>query len=129
MMDTFLAAVGSATDPGRFLSKAVLDYYGLREKELDEFLRAVVGDLGGAVIPKQGREEDKSLEEFNEHWMGISLEHVRSCARRSATDGTPGVIGVACGREKVDIVKACMREEIVNEFFIDDDLANALIDN
>jgi DNA-binding transcriptional regulator LsrR (DeoR family) len=122
-MDAFLAGVGSAKDPGRFLSNAVLGEAGYTEKELVEF---AVGDLGGAVIPKDGNEAEERLEKFNEHWMGVKLEDVRNCAQRAAIAGTPGVIVVACGREKADIVAACVRANLINELFIDDDLAKAL---
>jgi hypothetical protein len=62
--------------------------------------------------------------------MGIKLDHVRQCARRAAIDGTPGVIAIACGRERLEVVKACvLQENLVNELFIDDDLAQALGDS
>jgi DNA-binding transcriptional regulator LsrR (DeoR family) len=122
-MDAFLAGVGSAKDPGRFLSNAVLVRAGYTEKEVAEF---AVGDLGGAVIPKEGNKAGDKLGGFNEHWMGVKLEDVRNCAQRAAIAGAPGVVVVACGREKADIVAACVRANLINELFIDDDLAKAL---
>jgi DNA-binding transcriptional regulator LsrR (DeoR family) len=64
---------------------------------------------------------------INDRWAGVRLEHLARCAR-AATGGAgrAGVIVLAVGRSKAEVVLECVRGGLVNELIVDHDLAQAL---
>jgi DNA-binding transcriptional regulator LsrR (DeoR family) len=76
------------------------------------------------ATPKQ--QED--VRQMNENWTGIQIEQIRACSERARKTGRPGVILVAFGKNKAEIVKKCTDEHLINELIVDYHLAKGLID-
>jgi DNA-binding transcriptional regulator LsrR (DeoR family) len=125
-IDTVLTSVGScygkSNDP--WLNELVRRD-GLKTDKLDRLTR---GDIGGVFLPRDGlTPPDRQLvEELNQRWTGISEVHLRECARRASAAGRPGVIILAVGRFKAEVVRESVRRGLVNELIVDQDLAGEL---
>jgi DNA-binding transcriptional regulator LsrR (DeoR family) len=64
---------------------------------------------------------------INDRWAGVRLEHLARCARAATGgEGRAGVIVLAVGRSKAEVVLECVRGGLVNELIVDHDLAQAL---
>src|SRR5207248_338396 len=87
--------------------------------------RITVGNCGGVLLPKDGLSpEDQALfDDIAGRWMGITRKHYEQCARRQ-----PGVILLAIGHNKADVVLKCVELSLVSELIIDEELAVALWD-
>src|SRR5262249_21633134 len=91
------------------------------KKELSQL---VLGDIAGVLIPRVGlskRDRDR-VKELNEGLTGVQYGHFQAVAR----GGAPGVIVVASGRAKADLVRQLVKEGLVNVLIIDLELARAL---
>jgi DNA-binding transcriptional regulator LsrR (DeoR family) len=123
-MDSVVTGVGTVAAQ---ISGRLLDDRLVAERMTKEELRArVVGDIGGVFLPRAAR--DRVVRGINERWTGVRLEHLARCAR-AALQGPrrAGVVVVAVGAAKAEIVLACVRAGLVSELILDHDLARALI--
>jgi DNA-binding transcriptional regulator LsrR (DeoR family) len=86
-----------------------------------------VGNLGGVWLAKDpGSKLQRSrIEQINKSWLGIQEEHFVGCTRRASERGSPGVVVVAIGPAKAEIVKRSMG--MINHLVIDHDLAKAIL--
>ena len=52
----------------------------------NELKRLIIGDIGGVLIPKPtlGSRELKRVEELNEMWIGIRLDHIKRIAKMAS---------------------------------------------
>jgi len=98
----------------------------------EQMLRSVAGDIGGVIIPKSGiRADDEQLiDAMNRNWTGVRLEHLHQCAKAALADGfgpeRPGVVVLALGAERVQVVLRCLQLGIVNQLVINKALADGL---
>jgi DNA-binding transcriptional regulator LsrR (DeoR family) len=123
-VDAIITGVGTvaAGVSGRLLDDRLVAE-GLTKEELRE---RVIGDIGGVFLPRSAR--DRVVEGINERWAGVRLEHFARCALGAARGaGRVGVIVLAVGRSKAEVVLECVRAGLVNELLLDHDLAQALI--
>jgi DNA-binding transcriptional regulator LsrR (DeoR family) len=123
-VDAILTGVGtvSAEISGRLLDDRLLAE-GLTKEQLRE---RVIGDIGGIFLPRAGHQ--RVVRGINERWVGVRLEHLARCARAAAQDvGRAGVIVLAIGRAKAEVVLECVRGGLVNELVVDHELAQALL--
>jgi DNA-binding transcriptional regulator LsrR (DeoR family) len=100
--------------------------------EIGELAELVVGDVGGCYLPRRdlGRKGVERVRGMNDRWTGIQEQHLADCAHAAARfgpgKGPPGVVIIAMGSEKADIVAECVRRGIANRFILDYDLAQSL---
>jgi DNA-binding transcriptional regulator LsrR (DeoR family) len=87
-----------------------------------------VGDIGGIIIPRRGlpKAEANRIKEMNDRWTGIQEHHLQRCAREASKNGRPGVVIVALGQKRCDMVRRCVELGLVNELIIDQELAQGL---
>ncbi|WP_252685406.1 sugar-binding domain-containing protein [Bacillus vallismortis] len=76
----------------------------------------VVGDICYNFIDENGR---SSLSSWNERVIALELDQLREI---------PLVIGVACGLEKVQAIKAALEGKLVHVLVTDEQTAQALFD-
>jgi DNA-binding transcriptional regulator LsrR (DeoR family) len=94
--------------------------------------RTVSGDIGGVIIPKSGIGPDDlaRIHRMNENWMGMRLDHLRRCADEARKSGfdrkQPGVIVLAMGADRLEVVLRCVELGLVSELVIDRGLEGAL---
>lgn len=98
---------------------------GIREEKLHEL---VFGDIDGALIPQSGLtdSQEKDFRFIAESWTGITLKQCERIASKAVKADKPGIIVLAIGANKADIVLEVVKHKLVNELIIDHDLANAI---
>ena len=91
----------------------------------EELNEITFGNLGGALIKRENLSPDgiEVLNDIESRWTGVTLEHFRQCVER-----TPGVILVALGHNKADVVLKCVEMGLVTQLLVDEDLAMTLWD-
>ncbi len=132
-MDTVLTSIGSvgswepgaARETGSFLEERVHQEEDLTEEHLG---RLAFGDLGGILIPRPDlRDADRrEVERLNKGWVGLTIDHLRSCASKADSGKAPGVIVVAYGAAKAEMVSEVIKLGLGSEFIVDEGLAEKL---
>jgi len=131
-LDAIFTSVGRVDSDRRgiFLKERV-QTGDISEADLE---RTVAGDIGGVIIPKKGIGGDDlaRIERMNENWMGMRLEHLQHCADAARSSGfvrkKPGVIVLAFGAGRLEVVLRCVELGLVSELVIDKALEEALRD-
>jgi len=155
-IDTLITGVGTAsktsTDP--WLIERVNAMQKPPPLTREDFEAYTFGDVGGVYLLRSGLPEliaarnaklsrgsgkssvtsSSAIEEkvgrINAQWTGIQREHVARCAERArVSQNTPGVIVLAIGRAKSHIVIEAVNQSLVNHLLIDQDLADALVED
>ena len=99
---------------------------GIPRERLKELIK---GDVAGALIKraKLTPVREREVEDIGKkYWTGIREENLFDIASRARKTGKPGVIIVAIGGNKADVLLAVLKMGLVNELIIDHDLAEAL---
>jgi len=98
---------------------------GLSEATL---ARLVYGDIGGWLIEKHDLRaaERRLVESLNQGWTGVKGVHFARVARNAEPDGAPGIILVAAGASKAEMVVELVKRGFVNEILIDSNLSSRL---
>jgi len=124
-LDCILTSVGSHEQPNKLWTKE-LDSRGVDPKELQELS---CGDIGGVLLPRARltNQQKKRFDDIIAHWTGIAEQHYTLCANRATKSDVPGVLVVAIGENKTDILAECLRRGLVNEVFVDEELARTLV--
>jgi DNA-binding transcriptional regulator LsrR (DeoR family) len=123
-VDSIITGVGtvSAEASGRLLD----DRMRAEETTKEQLAKLVIGDIGGVFVPRSPRNE--TVRGINERWTGATLADFAGCARAAAQNNhRVGVIVLAVGKAKAQIVLECVRLGLVNELIIDHELAQALL--
>jgi DNA-binding transcriptional regulator LsrR (DeoR family) len=120
-LDAIITSCGNAHQFNQFWTTE-LPRLGVSPAKLN---RLTYGNIGGVLLEKEGLgREDKALfDDIASRWMGISRRHYEQCARRQ-----PGVILLAIGHNKAEVVLKCVELGLVTELIIDEELALALWD-
>jgi|GEM_PF-5536553 len=155
-MDTLITGVGTAsktsTDP--WLIERVNAMHNSPPLTREDFEAYTFGDIAGVYLLRPRLPEiiasrnartpgvsaralrelnatvESKIKRINSQWTGIQREHVAGCAERARTSGqTPGVIVLAIGRAKSETVIEAVNQSLVNHLLIDQDLADALLDD
>lgn len=131
-IDTILTGVGiigtekeqSWDEIGDFIQER-LAQEGLPKTTLKDL---IYGDIGGLLLERKGlkTEDQKLVERLNQGWTGIKEAHLQAVARKATPQGLPGIILVAIGAAKAEMIDEILRRGFVNELLIDEDLALAL---
>jgi hypothetical protein len=86
--------------------------------------RVALGDLAGALIPRDRLNDLQQvyLDNANLRWTGLSVGDLEEIAGRS-----PGVIVIAPGIEKKDVLIECIKRNLVTHAFVSSPLFNSLM--
>src|SRR5205807_2708443 len=87
--------------------------------------KLAIGDIGGIFLAREESTRER-IEDINQRWTGIKEEHIRRCAKEAQQSDRSGVIVVAVGSHKAEIIRECVRLGLVNELIIDYELAKHL---
>jgi len=127
-MDTMI------TSGGTFASNSYDDLWlkdtaraeGLTPAKLTEI---TIGDIGGAFVARPGisTTSRRQLSAIADRWTGVTLAQIEKCANDAATKQAPGVVFVAIGSAKADIVVEAVRLGLINRLFMDVSLASAVL--
>jgi Transcriptional regulator, contains sigma factor-related N-terminal domain len=96
----------------------------LQEKiDKDELNELIMGEISGILIPRERltRPQRKRVEELNLGWLGITEQQLKKVAQRQ-----PGVVVVASGSRKADLIARIVQESLVSNLIVDSELAVAL---
>jgi DNA-binding transcriptional regulator LsrR (DeoR family) len=126
-VDTILTSVGAAggEQRGIFLQERI----SLKDFKEAELLRLVAGDIGGVLIPRQGLGDDErqKIQRMNaEKWTGVKQDDLERCAREALRNGRPGIVVLAIGAARREVVQRCVELNLVNELLVDQELAAEL---
>lgn len=97
----------------------------LTKEKLDQI---IWGDIGGWLLEKPGlKPADKKLvDDLNRGWTGATLEHLSWVAKAAVPGQRVGVILVARGTPKAELILEIVRRGLVNTLLIDEELARYL---
>jgi DNA-binding transcriptional regulator LsrR (DeoR family) len=127
-LDTLITSVGSFNE-GWEEFKDEMSKVGVPTARLRE---VAVGDLGGVLLPKR---TPSAAEQAKVHaavpaiagtWTGLTLAQCQRIARQAVHTERPGVVVVAIGASKKEMVLAGVEQGLINALIIDHDLAMAL---
>ena len=127
-IDTMLASVGSLDQGWTMYQSALVQTGGISRERLTEL---VAGDIAGALVKTRKRKlspgEENEFLKIVESWSGICITpHLLSIATNAISTGKPGVVVVAIGKNKANILLEVLKMGLINELIIDHDLADAL---
>ena len=124
-IDTILTSVGHADKSLLIGDRDLVATVGIKRKDLTEL---VIGDICGVFLPKQELTEEQlgQLDDLKRRWTGITEEQLALWAKAAQERKIPGVIVMAIGREKAEIIYAGLKRGLINHLAIDQDLAEAL---
>lgn len=120
-LNTILTSCGNAHHYDQFWMTE-LPRLGMSPEKLNSLTH---GNIGGVLLEREDLDpKDKALfADIARRWTGITRRHYEQCARRK-----PGVVLLAMGHNKADVVLKCVELGLVTELIIDEDLAKALWD-
>jgi DNA-binding transcriptional regulator LsrR (DeoR family) len=121
-MDAILTSIAPPLQSARGYVQDFSERTGVRMELLAD---RVLGDIGGAWIPR--RDCDHDVVRWNKWWTGISSSQYAACAKRAASQCKPGVIVLAIGANKSEVILEAVKRGFVNTLIIDHVLAAALI--
>ena len=129
-VDSLLTSAGASRRVMGFVHEELLRAGSTPSKPLTsaKLSELVAGDIGGIIIPKPGLNAAarREVEQLAAMWTGVTLAHLLRIARQADRTGRPGVILVALGSDRAEIVAEAVRRGLVNELIVDRQLANAL---
>ena len=126
--DTVLTSVGTASTSGSYTDLVLDEAATAAGMTVPQLGAITVGNIAGVFLHRLGlrRRELGRVSAINQRWTGIQLKHLERCAEKGRKSGKVGVVVLALGKEKRDIVLECVRRGLVNELIIDHDLAGEL---
>jgi DNA-binding transcriptional regulator LsrR (DeoR family) len=126
-LDTVLTSVGTFEDPP---SKFVEELMAKSNCDLACLKKLAKGDIGGVLIRHSDlpEAEAKEFARIAAMWIGVSEEDLKGVVTRSAhmRKKKPGVVVLAIGANKTDIIYEVVRRGMVSELFVDQELAAGL---
>lgn len=130
-VDTIISGVGVVvTDPdrahhetGAFIRERLFQEDSLKKAELSKW---ILGDIGGVLVERSARDAAK-VRALNEGWTGVREHHLKRVAKEAAPGNAPGVIVIAKGKAKADLIIEIIRRGYVNEIIVDEELANEIV--
>ncbi len=126
-LDTLVTSAGGFGEGYHAFQNEFISIPGFTRGRLAEL---ALGDIAGVLIPKDGeftKAQEKMFSAWRRLWTGIRIEQLRRISACAKNSDRPGVILVAIGANKADIVQAVVcREKLVNHLIIDETLAARL---
>jgi DNA-binding transcriptional regulator LsrR (DeoR family) len=120
-LDAIVTSCGNAHHYNQFWTTE-MTRLGVSPEKLNSLTR---GNIGGVLLAREdlGCKDQDLLADLARRWTGIKLQHYQQCARRE-----PGVILLALGYNKAEVVLHCVELGLVTELVIDEELAVAIWD-
>jgi DNA-binding transcriptional regulator LsrR (DeoR family) len=123
-IDALLTCVGPADKPLGFNNEDLLEFGGVTKETLETL---VAGDVGGVLLPR-GASARARIGQLNAMWTGITRDDLERIADRGArSPSAPGVLVVAIGAKKCEIVGEALARGLCTELLIDRELAAELL--
>ena len=115
-LDCVLTSVGAVGVPKDFESPWLKAAVKASQLSLSEFRALTAGNISGCFLPVPGLDDRgrKVLESVNERWLGIQLEHLQKCAAAAVRKRSPGVVVLAIGEGKAEVVLEAIKHKLVN---------------
>jgi len=112
-------------ETGDFIRERLTQETDITESSL---AKLIYGDMGGLLLGREDLRagERRLVDSLNQGWTGITAEHLVNVARGAKPGGAPGVIVVAAGPAKAEMVRQIVKRGFVNELLIDSSLGKAL---
>ncbi|HKR61875.1 MAG TPA: hypothetical protein VJS64_19465, partial [Pyrinomonadaceae bacterium] len=106
-VDMILTSVSTQNALGELLEKEVYEWAQIGS--LEAVIERVDGDIAGVLLRKMFG-SDPLLDEFDQHWTGITRNDIERCARRAKDKkhASPGVCVVAIGSNKAAVILKCL---------------------
>lgn len=127
-IDTVLTSVGSGKTLHYLRETAGID--------LEKISNVAFGNICGVFIRKQGltKTQEAQFQDYQQHWRGVSFDSLERCAERALHQDSrgrivrvgPGVVVVAIGKNKAEIILECVRRGLITRMAIDQELADEL---
>lgn len=133
-IDSILTGIGIsggyATDDESYTGSFLRERLAQGDITKDELHSSVFGDIGGVIIAHSNLPSDMKnrIRDMNERWTGIDRGHLQRCAERANKKSRPGVIVVASGKAKAEMVREVVSRGLVNELIINRSLADGLME-
>ncbi|HOX55995.1 MAG TPA: hypothetical protein P5205_03055 [Candidatus Paceibacterota bacterium] len=111
---------------GDFIRERLEQEEGLARSAL---AKMIYGDIGGWLLPRRHKlsvDDKRWVDSLNKGWTGIKGEHLSRVAREAKLNGPPGIILLAGGVGKAEMVAEIVRLGLVNSLLLDSSLAKAL---
>lgn len=125
-LDVILTSVGRASNPMGFGMGRLFKSLGRR---LEPLKNQIHGDIGGVLIPRNPKSSEL-IRSIERRWKGLNREHLEACARRAFDEdpstGRPGVVVLAAGEDRADILLHAVERGLINHLIIDQRLEKAL---
>jgi DNA-binding transcriptional regulator LsrR (DeoR family) len=129
-VDTLLTSAGNARRPMGFINEELLRAGSTEHQKLTaaRLEALVVGDVGGVLIPRPGlsKADCAEVKALAAMWTGVRRTHLERIAKQAYKSKRPGVIVVAVGVDRAEIIAEAVRLGLVNELIVDRPLAEAL---
>jgi predicted transcriptional regulator len=126
-LDAILTSVGPASKPLGFGMGRLFASLGKRVSQLSG---QIYGDIGGVLLPRDPERPSVLVRGIERRWKGLGREHLQSCALRAIADdpatGRPGVIVLAVGEARAEVVLRAIERGLINQLIIDQNLERAL---
>lgn len=125
--DTLLTSIGPSAHTMGFNNEELLEAGGIQDQP-QRLQQLVQGDIGGVLIQRPGlrRSDQRVVDDLSNCWTGLSYEALSALARRSHAKQTPGVVVIACGRNRDEILSELLRRGLVNQLILDEEAHRAL---
>jgi DNA-binding transcriptional regulator LsrR (DeoR family) len=122
-LDAVLTSIGPVDQPFGFVSKVVLGAPRVKA----ELPKRVAAEVAGVLLPRDGFDRDPLVVDIAEHWRGIRMADLQRCAEQArGPRDTPGLVLLALGEQKADVVWELMRRGLANHVVVDTALAQSL---
>src|SRR5581483_261529 len=94
----------------------------------EEMQKLILGDVGGLLFAKPHLDAAarRKVDELNQGWIGMTFKHLQRIAKAASARHAPGVIFVAFGREKAEMMVEIVRRGYANQLVIDFTLLEGL---
>jgi hypothetical protein len=126
--DTLILGVGTASmrvsDP--YLDDTI-SLANISRAELDSLS---IGNISGYFLERNPLSDEPAerLKDIKNLWTCINDSDIKHCAQRAEDNrNLVGVVVVAIGEAKVEVIRECAHRGMINELIVDQDLADALI--
>jgi DNA-binding transcriptional regulator LsrR (DeoR family) len=126
-VEAILTSVGVAcsSDRGVFLNKRI----GANDITARQVESLVAGDIGGIVIAKEGLTDKQSelIDRLNQSWNGVTLARIQRLSAE-ASDSKPGMVVLASGGQRKEVVLQCIKLNLVNHLIVDQQFAVSVLE-
>jgi DNA-binding transcriptional regulator LsrR (DeoR family) len=95
----------------------------------ERLARLIFGDVGGLLLERPGlnREDRQLVDELNRGWTGLQIADLQRIAKATHKNGKPGIILIAAGDAKAEVLHAAIKLGLVNQLVVDVPLKDRLL--